>query len=202
MITGKVKGHKNGVNIISGDDGYTYYNYGPRLRLGEEVGYMENEEDPDIAEDARPLKPQTYSLRELITVLIIGVIIGAALSFMTATKVFGAPISEADKALMVQIVHAEAGNQDLLGRRLVADVVLNRVDNEAFPDTVYEVIYQPGQFTPVRNGSIYLPADDMDVLAVELELQQRTSDSVLFFRRGRYADYGEPHFKVGDHYFS
>lgn len=202
MITGKVKGHKNGVNIIKGDDGSVYYNYGPRIQLGEEVGYIESEDDPDIAVDIHPISSQEYSLRELVAVMLIGMVIGAALSFMTASKVFGAPISEADKALMVQIVHAEAGNQDLLGRRLVADVVLNRVDNEAFPDTVYEVIYQPGQFTPVRTGSINLPADDMDMLAVELELQQRTSDSVLFFRRGRYADYGEPHFKVGDHYFS
>lgn len=40
------------------------------------------------------------------------------------------------------LVQAEAGNQDELGKRYVADVIWNRVDTDEFPDAVREVIYQ------------------------------------------------------------
>lgn len=54
--------------------------------------------------------------------------------------------------LLAQLVEAEAGNQDAIGKRLVVDVVLNRVDSDAFPDTIEEVIFQPYQFSCVLDG--------------------------------------------------
>lgn len=54
--------------------------------------------------------------------------------------------------LIAQLVMAEASNQDLTGKRLVVDVVLNRVDDPRFPNTVEEVIFQPNQFSPIWNG--------------------------------------------------
>ena len=44
------------------------------------------------------------------------------------------------------LVEAEAGNQDELGKRLVVDVVLNRLDSNEFPDNIYDVINQKNQF--------------------------------------------------------
>lgn len=57
--------------------------------------------------------------------------------------------------MVAQLVQAEAGNQDLTGKRLVADVVLNRVDSERFPNTVEEVIFQknPVQFGVTVDGA-------------------------------------------------
>ena len=49
-----------------------------------------------------------------------------------------------DLQLLACIVWAEAGNQDTYGKELVADVVLNRVDDQRFPDTIREVIFQKG----------------------------------------------------------
>ncbi len=54
--------------------------------------------------------------------------------------------------LLAQLVEAEAGNQDKVGKRLVVDVVLNRVDSDTFPDTIEEVIFQPYQFSCVLDG--------------------------------------------------
>ena len=56
--------------------------------------------------------------------------------------------TEEEMRLIAQLVMAEAENQSELGKRLVIDTVLNRVDHPdpQFPDTVYEVIYQKNQF--------------------------------------------------------
>ena len=37
---------------------------------------------------------------------------------------------------------------------MVGSVVLNRVESEYYPDTIREVIYQPGQYAPTWDGSI------------------------------------------------
>ena len=48
--------------------------------------------------------------------------------------------------MLAKCVQAEAGNQGLLGKRLVVDVILNRVDSDRFPNTIEGVITQSGQF--------------------------------------------------------
>ena len=51
-------------------------------------------------------------------------------------------LSQADYEALLKIVQAEAGNEDETGKMMVAGVVLNRVKNEKFPDTVSEVVTQ------------------------------------------------------------
>ena len=53
--------------------------------------------------------------------------------------------------LLAKIVHAEAGSSWLTEehRQLVASVVMNRVDSPEFPNTIYNVTYQKGQYAPV-----------------------------------------------------
>lgn len=58
-----------------------------------------------------------------------------------------------DFEALCKIVEAEAGGEDMKGKILVANVVMNRVSNPRYPNTVTEVVFQNGQFTPVRNGS-------------------------------------------------
>lgn len=98
---------------------------------------------------------------------------------------------------------AEAGNQCEEGKRLVIDTILNRVDNEYFPNTVEEVINAPGQFEVVARGTLYrtCPTDDIYDLIRE-EIAERTNDRVIYFTAGGYNPSGEPWQKVGDHYFS
>ena len=63
-------------------------------------------------------------------------------------------ISEKDLRYMSAIIYAEAGNQCQAGRQAVGIVVMERVESYAYKDTVYDVIYEPGQFSPVANGSL------------------------------------------------
>lgn len=68
-------------------------------------------------------------------------------------------ISSTDKDLLARIIHAEAKGEPYAGKVAVATVILNRVDDDAFPNSIREVIYQKGQFEPVSNGEINKPAD-------------------------------------------
>ena len=54
--------------------------------------------------------------------------------------------------MLMRIAQAEAGNQGIFGMELVMMVVLNRVEDEAFPNTIEGVIFQEGQFQPVDDG--------------------------------------------------
>lgn len=56
--------------------------------------------------------------------------------------------------LLARIVHAESKGEPYLGQVAVAAVILNRVNNPDFPNTLAGVIYQPGAFEPVSNGTI------------------------------------------------
>lgn len=106
--------------------------------------------------------------------------------------------------LLAQLVEAEAGNQDQVGKRLVVDVVLNRVDSPNFPNTISEVIYQPNQFSCVKDGGLeragYRMTED-DYYIVSDELFDRLDYEVAFFTGGGYSEYCEPCYQHGAHYF-
>jgi len=91
--------------------------------------------------------------------------------------------SEYEKDLLARLVRAEANGEPLEGKIAVACVVLNRVESSAFPDTIRDVIYQQGQFQPVRNGEINKPADEESIKAVTAALAERrtTAGSSLYF---------------------
>ena len=70
-----------------------------------------------------------------------------------------------------RIISAESRGEELEGQIAVGNVVLNRVKDEAFPDTVYGVIFDNrwgGQFEPVRNGMIYQEPAEQSVIAAKL----------------------------------
>ena len=67
------------------------------------------------------------------------------------------PLPEIDPTellYLASLIHAEAGNQDLWGKLLVGSVVLNRMADPAYPDTMHGVIYQSGQFSVAWNGML------------------------------------------------
>lgn len=96
-------------------------------------------------------------------------------------------ISSADYQVLLKIVEAEAGSEDLNGRILVANVVLNRVKSELFPDCVTDVVYQHSngvyQFSPVKNGTIdTVSISEETKQAVELALDGTDlSKGALYF---------------------
>lgn len=79
-------------------------------------------------------------------------------------------------------IYAESGNQPMAGRVAVGTVILNRVADPRFPDTIEGVIFAPGQFSPVSNGTIYREPDAESVIAAQLCLDgAREAGASLYF---------------------
>ncbi len=64
-------------------------------------------------------------------------------------------ISEQAYNVLCRIVQAEAGGEDMLGKQMVADVIINRVESPKFPNSVEGVVFQGTQFSPVQDGRYY-----------------------------------------------
>lgn len=103
-------------------------------------------------------------------------------------------ITNEDYENLLRIVEAEAGGEDRKGKILVANVILNRVMDEQFPDTVTAVIFQEEkgvcQFSPIRDGRFYsVIVSDETVEAVNAALYgEDQSDGALYFMARAYAD--------------
>lgn len=113
------------------------------------------------------------------------------------------PISEDEINLIALVTMAEAEGETELGKRLVIDTILNRVDNPHYPDNVTDVIYEKNQFTSMWNGRIdrcYIMPEIVEL--VKEELLERTNYDCIFFTAGGYSKYGKPMFQECCHYFS
>lgn len=98
-------------------------------------------------------------------------------------------ISDEDRELMAAIVYHEARGECPAGQRMVAEVILNRVLSDKFPDTISGVIYQRGQFTSAAYVSSAKP-DETQRAAVSAAIAETpiTDEDVLFFSQGAYND--------------
>lgn len=72
--------------------------------------------------------------------------------------------NNSDHDLLARLITAEAESEPYNAKVAVAAVVLNRVKDSRFPNTIKDVIYEKSggyyQFTPVENGWIYKPASE------------------------------------------
>ena len=91
-------------------------------------------------------------------------------------------MSDEDYDTLLRIVEAEAGSEDIKGRVLVANVIMNRVKSEDFPNTVTEVVWDNSdgvpQFSPTYDGRIN-----------EVAVSDETREAVKQALKG--ADYSE-----------
>lgn len=72
-----------------------------------------------------------------------------------------------DLYLIAKCIHAEARGEPYEGKVAVGAVILNRVKNPDFPNTVYGVIYQSWAFTAVHDGQINLEPDGTSYQAAQ-----------------------------------
>lgn len=82
------------------------------------------------------------------------------------------------------LIHAECGNQSLFGKIAVGNVVLNRVASPNFPNSIYDVIFQPGQFYDSYSGTITLEPNYESVVAAKLCLDGATVLSEAYWFNG------------------
>lgn len=99
-----------------------------------------------------------------------------------------APYSSEDLRWLSQIIHAEAKGEPLKGKVAVGAVILNRVENEEFPRSIYHVIHQKSkkgkyQFQPVANGKINNKPSQESIEAAKLALKGNdpTNGAVFFY---------------------
>lgn len=105
--------------------------------------------------------------------------------------------------LLALCVEAEAGNQSIEGKRMAADVILNRMDSPDRPDIIEGVIADPYEFASFWNGAIDSTEPSEETFRVVLlELESRSYPGLYYFTANGYPEYGTPWKKVGDHYFS
>ena len=100
----------------------------------------------------------------------------------------------AELEVLLKIVEAEAGCEDEEGKLLVANVILNRLNSDKFPDSVSEIVFQQEngitQFSPVSDGSYdRVQISEETVRAVGRALDgEDISEGALYFAARDYAD--------------
>jgi len=93
---------------------------------------------------------------------------------------------------LARIISAESQGEPLAGQIAVGNVILNREASPDFPDSVYDVIFDPrwgGQFEPVRNGAVWQTPTPESCLAARLCLAgARTAGESLYFLAPQLTD--------------
>lgn len=79
----------------------------------------------------------------------------------------GSGYSNSDTYLLARAIYGEARGEPYIGQVAVAAVILNRVKDSRFPNTVSGVIYQKNAFTCVADGQINLTPDQTAIKAAK-----------------------------------
>lgn len=109
--------------------------------------------------------------------------------------------SASEQKLLAALIFCEAGNQPYDGQVAVGAVVMNRVRSGSFPDTITDVIYQSGQFTPAMTGwldSVLASGgytDSAMQAAADALAGSNPVGDCLYFSTGGGG------YQLGDHYF-
>lgn len=133
--------------------------------------------------------------------------------YLTEEKVY----NEEELRLMASIIFEQAGNQCEAGQQAVGIVVMNRVRSDSFPNTIYEVLWQKGQFfnpsfinffnkclSKYDNGEIPQSCIDAAKYALDgntiVTYEEKDLDlsNIFFFSRYRK----NPKYCIQDHQFS
>lgn len=68
-------------------------------------------------------------------------------------------LSETDYNVLLRIVEAEVGTEDLFNRTIIANAIINRMYDTSYPDTIEGVVFQNNgkiyQFSPILDGRYY-----------------------------------------------
>ena len=107
----------------------------------------------------------------------------------------------AEKELLASLIFCEAGNQPYEGQVAVGAVVMNRIKSSSYPDTMEEVIYQSGQFSPAMSGWLDRVRANQGYTEVAMQAAEdalagsNPIGDCLYFSVGGYGT------RIGDHLF-
>jgi Cell wall hydrolyses involved in spore germination len=102
------------------------------------------------------------------------------------------PYTAEDVKILAAIIQAEAGGTSYPGMIAVGSVIMNRVEDSRFPNTLEGVIYEPYQFEPVQIGSFAVILAEGPVSAcyqaAEEVLQGKRNVPNIYFKAAWYAE--------------
>lgn len=116
-------------------------------------------------------------------------------------------ITDEELALSALTIYHEARGESYECQKAVFEVILNRVLDDRFPNTISEVIYQPGQFTTAKlltTAPIQEPACLAIAFQVVEDVLEETEyvlgDTYIYFATSKVN--GKNHIKIDETYFS
>lgn len=126
-----------------------------------DLGYFEGIPDSYYGEDTKYAIQKFQSARKLNvtgcadnkTITELEIISNASVD-ETISKDKISETNSQDLLMLARFINSEATGMDYTGKVAVGAVVLNRMKDPIFPDTIYDVIYQPGAFNSITDGSI------------------------------------------------
>lgn len=118
-------------------------------------------------------------------------------------KVFN--YTEEDVLWLARIVNVEARSASLTKKIAVANVVLNRVNSDRFPNTIKEVIFQKGQFPPAYYSYFATsePAESSFIAARRAMMGIIIAENCLFFNNRPFKNKTADFYKIieGDYFY-
>ena len=169
-----------------------------QAKADEEAARIEAEAQAKAAEEAARLEAEAQAKAAAEEAARI-----AAEAQQAALAAQTAAISAEELKLLANIIYCEAGSESYVGKVAVGNVIMNRVKSASQPNTITEVVYAKGQFSPVRNGSLQraLSSDKADAAcyqaAIEALAGAQPVGGKLFFRRNN----GRSGQVIGHHVF-
>lgn len=114
-------------------------------------------------------------------------------------------ISYDEYSELCKLVQAEANSEDIFGRTMVANVVLNRVRSNHYDNDILSVIYDSGQFEPVSRGimnRVDVTHETKEAVMYALHNEDLT-DGALYFQKSKSHDWGDKEYlyRYGAHSF-
>ena len=171
------------------------------VQAAEEAARIEAEAQAKAAEEAARLEAEAQAKAAAEEAARIAA--EAQQAALAAQAAQTAAISAEELKLLANIIYCEAGSESYVGKVAVGNVIMNRVKSASQPNTITEVVYAKGQFSPVRNGSLQraLSSDKADAACYQAAIEalagaQPVGDK-LFFRRNN----GRSGQVIGHHVF-
>ena len=89
--------------------------------------------------------------------------------------------------MLMKIAMAEAEADGIEGKAMVMAVILNRVKDDRFPNTIEEVIFQEHQFSPISDGRYYKAEPDVEchLALAEIEMGNYSDIEALYFENAQ-----------------
>ncbi|HZX46587.1 MAG TPA: spore cortex-lytic enzyme [Clostridia bacterium] len=110
--------------------------------------------------------------------------------------------------IIAQAIYGEARGEPYIGQVAVGAVIMNRVNHPSFPNTIPGVIFQPGAFTAVMDGQMFMQPDETALKAARDALNgwDPTGGAIYYYNPAKTTNrwiYSRPVLKViGKHYFA